>query len=603
MAEDKLFIEIAKFYERIEATTGRLEMIDYLKKLFLETPPDILDKVVYLTLGSIAPAYEGIELGMGEKLLLKALSMATGISQDKLEAKYPEIGDIGMLAEWAVENKVAQAFFQEDLTVNKVFDTLHKVAQITGEGAQDAKIRLLAGLFSDAKPLEARYIARIVTERLRLGVRDMTVLDALAEAFLKGRAFRDKLEKKYNIFPDIGRIAKVVAEKGFEGLEEISITLGIPVRPMLAQRLRSAQEIMDKIGPRVFAEFKYDGERMQIHIWKDGTVKIFSRRLENITEPYPDVREYSAKAVEGHEAILDGETVAINPDTGEILPFQELMHRRRKYGVEEAMKTYPTVTYVFDVLYLDGRELLDEPLDKRREILLNLLKENEKVKMVQYEVVDNNVDELERFFELAVERGTEGLVVKDPKSVYQAGTRGWAWIKLKRSYISKMVEPVDLVVVGAFWGKGKRAGTYGALLMAAYSPEEDVFKTVCKMGSGFSDEELAELPKLLEPYKIEHKHPSVVSNLEADVWFVPQKVAQVLGDEITLSPTHTCGWGRIKRDAGLAIRFPRFMGWRDDKGPQDATTEEEIIQMYNMQLTTITDTGETEPSSAGEDEE
>lgn len=593
MAEDKLFIEVVKFYERIEDTTGRLEMIDYLKKLFLETPPDILDKVVYLTLGSIAPAYEGIELGMGEKLLLKALSIATGISQDKLETKYPEIGDIGMLAEWAVENKVAQAFFQEDLTVNKVFDTLHKVAQITGEGAQDAKIRLLAGLFCDAKPLEARYIARIVTEKLRLGVRDMTVLDALAEAFLKGRAFRDKLEKKYNIFPDIGRIAKVVAEKGFEGLEEISITLGIPVRPMLAQRLRSAQEIMDKIGPRVFAEFKYDGERMQIHIWKDGTVKIFSRRLENITEPYPDVREYSAKAVEGHEAILDGETVAINPDTGEILPFQELMHRRRKYGVEEAMKTYPTVTYVFDVLYLDGRELLDEPLDKRREILLNLLKENEKVKMVQYEVVDNNVDELERFFELAVERGTEGLVVKDPKSVYQAGTRGWAWIKLKRSYISKMVEPVDLVVVGAFWGKGKRAGTYGALLMAAYSPEEDVFKTVCKMGSGFSDEELAELPKLLEPYKIEHKHPSVVSNLEADVWFVPQKVAQVLGDEITLSPTHTCGWGRIKRDAGLAIRFPRFMGWRDDKGPQDATTEEEIIQMYNIQLTTVTDADRT----------
>ncbi len=593
MAEDKLFIEVVKFYERIEDTTGRLEMIDYLKKLFLETPPDILDKVVYLTLGSIAPAYEGIELGMGEKLLLKALSIATGISQDKLETKYPEIGDIGMLAEWAVENKVAQAFFQEDLTVNKVFDTLHKVAQITGEGAQDAKIRLLAGLFCDAKPLEARYIARIVTEKLRLGVRDMTVLDALAEAFLKGRAFRDKLEKKYNIFPDIGRIAKVVAEKGFEGLEEISITLGIPVRPMLAQRLRSAQEIMDKIGPRVFAEFKYDGERMQIHIWKDGAVKIFSRRLENITEPYPDVREYSAKAVEGHEAILDGETVAINPDTGEILPFQELMHRRRKYGVEEAMKTYPTVTYVFDVLYLDGRELLDEPLDKRREILLNLLKENEKVKMVQYEVVDNNVDELERFFELAVERGTEGLVVKDPKSVYQAGTRGWAWIKLKRSYISKMVEPVDLVVVGAFWGKGKRAGTYGALLMAAYSPEEDVFKTVCKMGSGFSDEELAELPKLLEPYKIEHKHPSVVSNLEADVWFVPQKVAQVLGDEITLSPTHTCGWGRIKRDAGLAIRFPRFMGWRDDKGPQDATTEEEIIQMYNIQLTTVTDADRT----------
>ncbi len=594
---DMLFIVVAKYYERIEATSGRLEMIDYLKKLFLETPPEILDKVVYLTLGSIAPAYEGIELGVGEKLLLRALSMATGISQDKLEAKYPELGDIGKLAEWAVENKVAQSFFTEDLTVNRVFDTLRKVAEITGERAQDAKIRLLAGLFSDAKPLEARYIARVVTERLRLGVRDMTVLDALAEAFLKGRAFRDKLERKYNIFPDIGKIAKLVAEKGLKGLEEIKLTLGIPVRPMLAQRLRSAQEIMDKIGPRVFAEFKYDGERMQIHIWKDGKVQIFSRRLENITEPYPDVREFVSKAVEGHEVVLDSETVAVNPDTGEILPFQELMHRRRKYGVEEAMKTYPTVTYVFDVLYLDGKELLDEPLEDRRKILLDLLKENEKARIVQYEVVDNDVEELERFFEHAVEMGTEGLVVKDPKSQYQAGTRGWSWIKLKRSYISKMVEPVDLVVVGAFWGKGKRAGTYGALLMAAYSPEEDTFKTVCKMGSGFTDEELAELPKLLEPYKIDHKHPSVISNLEADVWFVPQKVAQVLGDEITLSPTHTCGWGKVKKDAGLAIRFPRFMGWRDDKGPQDATTEEEIIQMYKMQLTKVAEEEEQKSST------
>ncbi len=593
---DMPFIEVARYYERIEAITGRLDMIDLLKKLFVETPPDILDKVVYLTLGSIAPAYEGVELGIGEKLLLKALSLATGISQDKLEKKYPELGDIGMLAEWAVKNKTAQSFFQEDLTVNKVYDSLIKIAKIAGERAQDAKIRTLAGLFSDAKPLEARYIARIVTEKLRLGVRDMTILDALAEAFLKGRVYRDKLEKKYNIFPDIGRIAKIVAEKGMDGLEEIHVTLGIPIRPMLAQRLRSAEEIMDKIGPKVFAEFKYDGERMQVHIWPNGNVRIFSRRLEDITEPYPDVREFVARAVEGHEAVLDGETVAINPDTGEILPFQELMHRRRKYGVEEAMKAYPTVTYFFDVLYLDGKELLDEPLERRREILLDLLKENEKAKVVEYEVIDNNLSELERFFEQAVERGTEGLVVKDPRSQYQAGVRGWSWIKLKRSYISKMIEPVDLVVVGAFWGKGRRAGTYGALLMAAYVPEEDVFKTVCKMGSGFTDEELESLPKILEPYKIEHRHASVISNLEADVWFVPQKVAQVLGDEITLSPTHTCGWGKIKKDAGLAIRFPRFMGWRDDKGPQDATTEREIIDMYKMQLTTIAEEQELETS-------
>lgn len=589
-----LFIEVAKAYEKIEATTGRLEMIDLLKNLFLKTPPELLDKIVYLTLGSIASPFEGVELGMGEKLFLRALSVATGISQDKLEEEYPKLGDIGKLAEWAVSRKTIQSFFTEDLTVDRVFDTLGRVARASGEGAQDMKVRLVAGLLSDAKPLEARYIARIMTEKLRLGVRDMTVLDALAEAFLKSRAHREKLEKKYNIFPDIGKIAKVIAEKGLEGLEEITISLGTPVRPMLAQRLRSAEEVMEKIGPRIYAEFKYDGERMQVHVWKDGKVKIFSRRLEDITDPYPDVREYVSRAVNGREVVLDCETVAVNPDTGEILPFQELMHRRRKYGIEEAMRTYPTVTYVFDVLYLDGRELLDERLEERRKILRDMLRENEKVRLVQYKEVDGDIEELERFFEYAVEMGTEGLVIKDPRSVYQAGVRGWSWIKLKRSYISKMIEPVDLVVVGAFWGKGKRAGTYGALLMAAYSPEEDVFKTVCKMGSGFTDEELANLPKLLNEYKIDHKHPSVISNIEADVYFIPVKVAQVLGDEITLSPTHTCGWDKVRRNAGLAIRFPRFMGWRDDKGPQDATSEDEIIEMYKEQLRIVeAEEGET----------
>ncbi|MEM0017137.1 MAG: ATP-dependent DNA ligase [Candidatus Korarchaeum sp.] len=594
-----LFIEVARAYERIEATTGRLEMIDLLKDLFLKTPPELLDRIVYLTLGSIASPFEGVELGMGEKLFLRALSLATGISQDKLEEEYPKLGDIGKLAEWAVSRKATQSFFTEDLTVDRVFDTLSRVARASGEGAQDMKVRLVAGLLSDAKPLEARYIARIMTEKLRLGVRDMTVLDALAEAFLKGRAHREKLEKKYNIFPDIGKIAKVIAESGMKGLEEIRITLGTPVRPMLAQRLRSAEEVMGKVGPRVYAEFKYDGERMQIHIWRDGRVRIFSRRLEDITDPYPDVREHVSRAMNNREAVLDCETVAINPDTGEILPFQELMHRRRKYGIEEAMRTYPTVTYVFDLLYLDGRELLDERLEERRRVLREILRENEKVRLVQYKEVDGDVEELERFFEYAVEMGTEGLVIKDPKSVYQAGVRGWSWIKLKRSYISKMIEPVDLVVVGAFWGKGKRAGTYGALLMAAYSPEDDVFKTVCKMGSGFTDEELANLPRLLDEYRIDHKHPSVISNIEADVHFVPVRVAQVLGDEITLSPTHTCGWDRVRRNAGLAIRFPRFMGWRDDKGPQDATTEDEIIEMYKEQLRVV----EAEEGEASPEEE
>ncbi|RLG48933.1 MAG: ATP-dependent DNA ligase, partial [Thermoproteota archaeon] len=291
------------------------------------------------------------------------------------------------------------------------------------------------------------------------------------------------------------------------------------------------------------------------------------------------------EAFKGREGILDGECVAVNPDTGEILPFQELMHRRRKYEVEEMAEKYPAVLYLFDLLYLDGRELIDSPLEERRRLLSEVIEESERVRIAEGRVQEWTPDSLESYLEEAVARGTEGLMVKDLSSRYQAGVRGWSWIKLKRSYISRMVEPVDLVAVGAFYGKGKRAGTYGALLMAAYDPETDTFKTVCKMGSGFTDEQLARLPEIFRPHVIDHKHPSVVSKLEADVWFEPAKVLEVIGDEITLSPVHTCAWGKVREGAGLAIRFPRFTGrWREDKSPQDATTEEEIVQMYRLQL-------------------
>jgi len=582
---DLPFSVLAEYYEKLEATSGRLDMIALLRDLFRKTPPGVIDKVAYLTLGRVAPEFIDLELGIGEKLALKAIAMACGIGEDNVEAKYKELGDMGLVAEWAIKNKSVLAFLKEELTVGRVFNALVKIAKTSGPSSQDIKLRTLAGLLADAEPVEAKYIMRIVTEKLRLGVRDMTILDALAEAFLGGRHRRDILEKKYNTYPDIGRIAKALAEKGEEGLEEIGVTLGIPIRPMLAQRLREANEILEKMGKRFLAEMKYDGERMQIHIWPDGKVEIFSRRLENITHPYPDVIEGVKAAFKGESAILDGEGVAFNPDTGELYPFQELMHRRRKYGIEEMMEKYPVVLFLFDVLYLNGEELIDKPLEERRKMLEEVIEESDRIKIAEGWIRDWTADELERKLELAVERGTEGLMVKDLRSRYQAGVRGWSWVKFKRSYVSKMVEPVDLVAVGAFWGRGKRAGTYGALLLAAYDPETDAFKTVCKMGTGFTDEQLAQLPEIFKDYVIDHKHPSVVSNIKPDVWFVPAKVLEVIGDEITLSPVHTCAWGKVKPDAGLAIRFPRFTGrWRDDKSPQDATTEQEIIEMYREQL-------------------
>jgi len=582
------FSVVAECYEKLEAISGRIEMTELLANLLRKTPAQDIDKVCYLTLGKIAPDFSGIELGIGEKLALKAIAMASGQPEKMIKEEFNKIGDIGNLAEWAISRKSTLLGFEEELTVEGVFSRLMRIATASGPKSQDVKLRTLAGLMADASGREARYIARIVTGKLRLGIGDMTLLDAMAEIYLGSRARREEIERKYNIYPDVGRIAKALAEKGEEGLKEIDITLGVPIRAMLAQRVKSLEEVFERMGDTFLAEYKYDGERMQVHIWPDKRVRIYSRRLEDITHPYPDIIAGVKEAFKGKEAILDGECVAINVDTGEILPFQQLMHRRRKYGVEEILERIPTMLFFFDILYLDGKSLIDLPLQERHSILESVIKENEKVQLAKGKVMKRDPKSLEEYLNEAVSNGTEGLMIKDLNSPYEAGARGWTWIKLKRSYISKMVEPVDLVAVGAFWGRGKRAGTYGALLLAAYNHEKDLFETVCKMGTGFTDEELARLPELFKDFVISHKHPRVVSEIEADVWFTPAKVLEVIGDEITLSPTHTCAKGVIEEGSGLAIRFPRFTGkWRDEKSPQDATTVKEIVEMYKAQLAEI----------------
>jgi len=579
---------IADAYEKIEATTKRLEMTDYLVELLKKTPKELIDKVVYLTQGKLYPDFMGIEIGVAEKLAIRAIAKASGHSEKEIEEDLKKTGDIGETAQNFIAKKKQVTLFQQPLTVQKVYETLDKMAKATGEGAMDLKVSLLAGLLANASPKEAKYIVRTVTGKLRLGIADMTVLDALAIAYGGGKDARQLLERAYNISSDLGRVAKTLVEEGLEGIKKFRVVIGEPIRPMLAERLSSPHEILEKLGGKCAAEYKYDGERIQAH--KDGEkVLLFSRRLENITSQYPDAVELLKKHVKAKEAILEGECVAIDPDTGDMLPFQELMHRRRKYGIEKAMEEYPVSLFMFDALYVDGKDLTLEPYPVRRKYLNEVIEEGERIKIAEYLITDNP-EELEKFFLEAVEKGCEGLVCKSvmPDSIYRAGARGWLWIKYKRDYKSEMTDTVDLVVVGAFHGKGRRAGTYGALLLAAYDPENDTFKTVCKCGSGFTDEDLANLPKMLEPHCIEHKHPRVISNLEADVWFEPKIVIEVIGAEITLSPIHTCAMDKIRKGSGLAIRFPRFTGnYRFDKAAEDATTEKEIIEMYHSQLKKI----------------
>jgi len=578
---------IADAYEKIESTTKRLEMTDHLVEFLKNTPKDVIHKVAYLTQGRLYPDFTGIEIGVAERLAIRAVAKATGISETQIETDMKKTGDLGQTTQAFLEKKRKQTFLTEakPLTVEKVYDTLDKMARATGPGSMDQKINLLAGLLTDATPKEAKYLIRTVTGELRLGIADMTVLDALAIAYGGGKQTRDEIERAYNICSDLGRVAKTIAEEGIRGIRDFTVSIGEPIRPMLAERLGSPEEILDKLGGKCVVEYKYDGERVQAH--KNGDeITLFSRRLENITEQYPDAVDLVNKHVKPKQTIIEAEIVAIDPDTGEMKPFQELMHRRRKYGIRQAMQEYPVSLHVFDVLFVDGKDLTQTPYPERHKTLERIIQKTERVRPAEYLITDN-VDELEKFFEKAIEDGCEGVVCKslNPDAVYQAGARGWLWIKYKRDYKSEMTDTVDLAVVGAFHGRGKRAGTYGALLLAAYDSEEDEFETVTKCGTGFTDEDLAKLPKMLEKHKLAHKNPRVNSTLDADVWFEPTVVIEVVGAEITLSPIHTAAMDKIRKGSGLAIRFPRFTGnYRLDKSAEDATRIDEIVEMYQSQL-------------------
>jgi DNA ligase-1 len=580
---------IAEAYEKIEATTKRLEMTDLLVNLLKNTPKEVIDRVVYLTQGRIYPDFMSVEIGVAERLAIKALVKASGRRESEVEEDLKKSGDLGETAQKFMTSKRQLTFAHQPLTVEKVYETFDKMAQTSGSGAVDLKLALLAGLLSAASPKEARYIIRTVTGNLRLGIADMTVLDALAIAYGGGKEARELVERAYNVSSDLGRVAKVVVEKGLEGVEKFEVLVGEPIRPMLAERLSSPEEILEKLSGKCAAEYKYDGERIQAH--KNGDeITLFSRRLETISNQYPDAVELLKKCVKARNVILEGECVAINPDTGEMRPFQELMHRRRKYEIKQAIEDYPVSLFMFDVLYADGQDLTLKPYFVRRRMLEKVVQEGDRVRIAT-SIITANAGELEKFFLEAIEDGCEGLVCKSiaKDSVYQAGARGWLWIKYKRDYKSEMTDTVDLVIVGAFHGRGRRAGTYGALLLAVYNPENDTFETVTKCGTGFTDEDLAKLPKMLQKHLVQHKHPRVNSMLEADIWFEPVIVIEVLGAEITLSPIHTSAMDAIRKGSGLAIRFPRFTGnYRLDKAAEDATTVVEIVEMYQRQLKTIT---------------
>jgi DNA ligase-1 len=571
---------IAEAYRDLEQVSGRLALTERLAGLLAATPTDLLPTVCYLCQGLIAPEFAGIDLGLAEKLAVRAVATATGTTQQQVADSVRQTGDLGQAAEQLLTGTAAGR--PASLPVTEVVGTLHEIAAAEGPGSQGRKLDLLAGLLTRATPLEARYLLRLVTRGLRLGIGTPTILDALAQVHAGGRADRPVLERGYNICCDLGRVAAVLAAGGLAAVEQLQVQPGNPVRVMLAQRLSDAGEILAKLGGECAAEYKYDGVRVQAHRTADGSIELYTRRLERVSSQFPDVVELLRAGLRPGQAIVEGEVVAYDAAAGELRPFQEVMFRRRKYGISEAVRDVPVGLFCFELLYADGEDLTQLPYPQRRARLAEAITPAPQLRLTTAsEVADPAA--LDAAFEQAVTDGCEGLVCKSvgPDASYRAGARGWQWIKLKRDYRTELSDTVDLVVVGAFAGRGRRRGVYGALLLAAYDAEADVFRTVSKCGTGFSDAELAALPGRLAPLASPGRPVRVDARQHPDVWFEPGLVLEILSAELTLSPNYSAAWGEIQDDAGLAMRFPRFTGrWRDDKAATDATSTAELVSLY-----------------------
>jgi len=574
-------ILVDSFY-KMELTRKRLELTQFLVELFEQTPHETISKIVYLIQGKLRPDFEGVELGVAEKLAIRSISKSAGIPIKRIEDEYVKGGDLGHVASIILEEKTQTTFLVEDITVERVYETLFKIARLRGSHSQDMKMKYISSLLNDATPLEASYILKILLGTLRLGIAENTVIDALAIAFSGNKDNRKILQYAYNVSSDLGKVAETVATNGIEGVKKFEMTLFNPIRPMLADRIKSEREAIEKMGNQFAAEYKLDGERVQLHI-KGERVVLFSRSLENISIYYPDIIEKIPKVIQADNIILEAEIVAINENTGEFLPFQELMHRRRKYKIEKAVTQYPITVNFFDILYCNGKSCLELNYKDRREKLEKNVKEDDFIKYIPMTVVKNE-NEIEDFMENSINAGSEGLMLKMLDKPYQAGSRGSHWLKLKREYQNELGDSLDLVVIGGFFGKGRRTGSYGTLLLATYDEDEDIFTSICKVGTGFSDEDLDQLYQILNPKVTIKKNPRINSEMEADVWFEPELVIEVVASEITLSPIHKAAMDKIRKNTGLALRFPKFTGKiRFEKVAEDASTNKEIITLYKGQ--------------------
>ncbi|RLI92734.1 MAG: DNA ligase [Candidatus Altiarchaeales archaeon] len=547
------FSTLVEIYEKLEKTTSRLEMTSIVSEFLSTVPDDKLPVILLFLMGRVFPIWSDKELGVGSKLVIKAISNVSGIPEFRIEDKIRETGDTGLAAESLLVKKVQTTLFQEKLTVEKVHHNLEKLASVEGKGAQDKKISYITELLSFAEPVEAKYIIRLILEELRLGVGEGIVRDAIARAF---NVDAKLVERAYSLISDIGEVAKIAKNEGNEGLKKAKIIPGRPIEVMLAQKVENVSEALKKLGIAAF-EIKYDGARLQIHKY-NNVVELFTRRLENVTRQFPEVVKYAEKNIKANSAIVEGEMVAIiSKENRHPRPFQDLSKRiKRKYNIEEMIEKIPVEVNLFDIVYYNGKQLIDEKFNERRKILRKIINETNLFRLSD-QLVTDDAKKAEEFYERALDLGHEGVMAKNLDAPYQPGSRVGYMYKIK-----PIMETLDLVIVGATWGEGRRAHWLGSYLLAVRDPDTGDFLTIGRMATGFTDDQLKEMTSILKPL--------ITEQIGKEVKLKPKIVVEVGYEEIQRSPTY---------ESGYALRFPRLIRIRDDKQVKDADTLQRIEEI------------------------
>ncbi|MBI3577299.1 ATP-dependent DNA ligase [Candidatus Gottesmanbacteria bacterium] len=575
------FSDLSIYFKKLEETASRNTMTQILAELFKKSAPEEIGKICYLLQGRVVPLYEAVEFGVADKLVIRAIAKACDVQVEQVVRAFKRTGDLGTVAEEIKNLKSKIKNTNQNLKIEYMYQQLFTLAKEAGSGSQEKKITILAELISLVDATSARYVARIPLDKLRLGFSDMTILDALSWMLIGDKSLRDALEGSYNVRPDIGLLAQTIKEDGIEGLAKVKASVGAPILASLCQRLPSADEMIKKMG-KVAVEPKYDGVRVQIHFQnsepndQNSRVKTFSRNLENTTEMFPELQNIG-KQLNASEVILDSEAVGMDPKTGKLIPFQETMTRKRKHDIVAKSLNVPLKFFVFDILYRDGKELLNIPLSDRRKELERTVKKGPLL-VISPQIVTDSAEIIRRFHDEQIKVGLEGAVVKKWNSPYEPGRRGYSWVKFKEEEgkTGKLTDTIDGVVMGYYRGEGKRAGFgIGAFLVGVRRGE--AFVTVTKIGTGVSDELWRDLRGQLNKLKVA-KQPKEYVDVNKiflpDVWVTPKLVVEIAGDDLTKSPTH---------GAAIAVRFPRLVRIRTDKSPEQTTTVAEVKKMYEQQ--------------------